>query len=324
MIKINNIEYEISYSDLKIPKIKITQEIPKTLSKYYALNNNNINAFLNRQFYVSQPENLNDLFDSFIELIDISNIKFETWKVLLKNDTEEEQQNLASFQNNKTEFLNGIRNALYLLWHSNFGILCMTNNKYNDLMWAHYTNNSGFLIEFDITKFNNNIFTGPYPINYLPKLETIDFNKSDKNLAFMVVGLMKKEIWKYENEYRFFCRPDIKNNLKFTGNLTNTDKGFDLQDRLISYPSESIKKVILAFNFFKGEKIKYQEENIQEVSLIGNDCTLKMCLLNNIISEKIIVELCEIDKKDFSYKSVPIEIVHKEGTTYKITIHNEI
>jgi hypothetical protein len=49
-----------------------------------------------------------------------------------------------------------------------------------------------------------------------------------------------------------------------------------------------------------------------------------MCLLNKIINSKITVELCEIDKKDFSYKSVPIEIVHKEGTTYKITMHNEI
>lgn len=325
MIKINNIEYEISYSELEIPKIKITQEIPKTLSKYYALNSNNISAFLNRQFYVSQPENLNDLFDSFIELIDFSKIKFENLEVLFKNDTEVQQKkNLEEFLHKKTVFLNTIRNTLYLLWQSNFGILCLTPNKYNDLMWAHYTNNSGFLIEFDISKFNNNIFTGPYPINYIPKLESIDFNKFDKYLAFMVVGLMKKQIWKYENEFRFFCRPDIKKNFKVTGSLTNTDNGFDLQDRLISYPFESIKKVLLGFNFFKWEKIKYQEVSIQEVSLIGNDCTLKMCLLNNIISEKIIVELCLIDKNDFSYKSVPIEIVHKEGTTYKITINNEI
>ena len=54
-------------------------------------------------------------------------------------------------------------------------ICSLSNINNNDLMWAHYTNNLGFLLEFNHNNFNKNKFLGPYPMNYVPTLETIDF-----------------------------------------------------------------------------------------------------------------------------------------------------
>lgn len=155
--KINNWDYQISYSDQngkKIPSLKITpdKEIPKptTLSKYYALNNNSVLAFVNHQFYVSHPEDLNDLFDFHLDLIDFSNHEFSHVEMLFTEGQEREEAR-KEFQNNKTLFFEKVRNSLYGIWISLFGILCMTEDKSNDLMWAHYTNNRGFLLEFDYT-----------------------------------------------------------------------------------------------------------------------------------------------------------------------------
>jgi hypothetical protein len=97
------------------------------------------------------------------------------------HEREEAQQD---FQNDKPLFLEKVKNTLYGIWISLFGIFCMTEDKSNDLMWAHYTNNRGFLLEFDYEQFGTNFF-GPYPMNYIEQLERIDFSNIDKNLGFL-------------------------------------------------------------------------------------------------------------------------------------------
>lgn len=168
---------------------------------------------------------------------------------------EEKKEAFDAFQNNKIEYLEKLRNTLYANWISLIGILCMTKDNDNELMWAHYTNNSGFLLEFNHNNFSKNNFWGPYPMNYVPSLKTIDFSTIDKNLGFFVASLIKKDSWVYENEFRYFCLPDIKKNFKVTGRYSNSQFGFDLQERLVSYPNTALNKIILAFNFYKDDII---------------------------------------------------------------------
>jgi len=322
-IKINNWNYQISYSELNgkkihslkvIPNINIQQ--PVTLSKYYNLNNNNVLAFISNQIYVSQPENLNDLFDFNLNLIDFSNHEFSHLEMIFNEGTEREEA-MLDFQNNKGIFLEKVRNTLYGLWISMYGIFCLTEDKYNDLMWAHYTNNRGFLLEFNYTQFGPN-FHGPYPINYMEQLEMLDFSKVEKNLGFFVVSLLKKLPWKYEKEYRFFCNPDIKKTFKVAGRFSNSQFNFDIQDRLVFYPNSAVKKVLLGFNFYIDDITTAIGQGEYFLSFESENAFLKMTLFNKIIQEKLPVELCVHDRKTFCLTSIPIEITLISYTTYKV------
>lgn len=322
-IKMNNWDYQISYSEQNgksIPSLKISpdKEIPKptTLSKYYTLNNNNVLAFINNQFYVSQPENLNDLFDFHIDLIDFSNHEFSRLEMLFTEGAEREEAR-QDFQNNKPLFLEKVRNSLYEIWISLFGIFCMTEDKSNDLMWAHYTNNRGFLLEFDYDQFGTNFF-GPYPMNYMEQLERIDFSRIDKNLGFFVVSLLKKLHWKYENEFRFFCLPDNKNNFKVTGRFSYYQNNCDIQDRLVSYPKSAIRKVVLGFNFYSDDITTTVGQGEYLLSFKSEDALLKVTLFNKIIQDKMVIELCVQNRQTFCLSSIPIEIIHIDKTTYKV------
>lgn len=321
--KINNWEYHISYStqnEKKIPilKIKPDKEIikPTTLSKYYALNNNNVLAFINQQFYVSQPDDLNDLFDFYLDLIDFSNHEFSHIEMLF-TDGQERDNARQEFQSNKHLFLEKVRNSLYRIWISTFGILCMTEDKVNDLMWAHYTNNRGFLIEFDYDKFGSNYF-GPYPINYIEKLEKLDFCKFENNLGFFMASLLKKLVWEYEKEFRFFCLPEIKNNFKVSGRFSNAEFNFDLQDRLVNYPRSAIKKVLLGFHFYSENITTSIGQYEYFLNFRSENSLLKIALLNKIIQEKIPTEVCVQDRMTFCLTSIPIEITHIDRATYKV------
>ncbi len=321
MKKLNDWKYEISYNDKNIPILEIIPDkvtsTPKTLSKYYALNKNNVHAFINRQFYVSQPENLNDLFDFHLNLIDFSKHKFSHIEILFQ-DGKEKREAFNAFKNNKTEYLEKLRNTLYGIWISSLGILCMTEDKYNDLMWGHYTNNIGFLLEFNHNNFNKHNFLGPYPINYLPIIEPIDFSTLDKNLGFFIVSLIKKSIWKYENEFRYFCMPNIKKKFKVSGRFSNSQFNFDLQERLISYPDKALNKIILAFNFYNGDITETLGKYEYILNFKGDNALLKSSIFNKIITDNLSVEICVQIIKDFKLDSVPIKIEHVNGTIYKI------
>lgn len=320
-IKINNWNYQINYSELngkKINSLKVIPDIniqlPVTLSKYYNLNNHNVIAFISNQAYVSQPENLNDLFDFNFNLIDFSNHEFSHLEMIFKEGAEREEA-LHDFQNNKVVFLEKVRNSLYGLWISSYGLFCLTEDKYNDLMWAHYTNNRGFLLEFNYTQFGSN-FLGPYPINYMEHLEVLDFSNFEKDLGFFVTSLLKKLPWKYEKEFRFFCLPDIKKKFKVAGRFSNSQFNFDNQDRLVFYPNSAVKKVLLGFNFYIDDITTAIGQCEYFLIFKSENAILKITLFNKIIQEKLPVELCVHDRKTFCLTSIPIEITSINNTTY--------
>lgn len=155
-------------------------------------------------------------------------------------------------------------------------------------------------------------------MNYMPQLETIDFSKIDKNLGFFMVSLLKKLPWKYENEFRFFCLPDNKNNFKVSGRFSNSQFNFDLQDRLISYPKSAIRKVLLGFNFYSDNITTPIGQWEYLLSFKSENALLKMELFNKIIQEKLTVELSVQDRRTFCLSSIPVELTHIDGSTFKV------
>jgi len=177
-ITVNNWEYEIIYNNYDLPNLIVKPDpskniiSPITLSKYYSLNHNNISAFLNNSFYIAQPENFNDLFDFNPFAIDFSNFEFEDIERIFL--ISERPAEFNKFMVDSKAYMNSIKNTVYLIWTQNFGVFCLTAQRDNDLMWAHYSDNNGFLIEYDYSKFPIN-FLGPFPINYIPEKSKLDF-----------------------------------------------------------------------------------------------------------------------------------------------------
>lgn len=85
------------------------------------------------------------------------------------------------------------------------GVLSLTTNHDNLLMWAHYANNhTGFVISFDA---HHTFFKDVDVVNYSSsRLDVNDINDSKKlNQSLLYRNIFKKSIdWSYESEWRIF------------------------------------------------------------------------------------------------------------------------
>ena len=128
------------------------KKCPATLFKYYALNCDNVDALKNTYLYSSDSGQLNDPYDCHPDLIKYSIEDKENIKNRLSSEC-------------GTEF-NEIQ-ALILynyLKFQNFGIISMTTQPVNTLMWAHYSQNRGFMLEFDYNKFDKFFWSISYKL----------------------------------------------------------------------------------------------------------------------------------------------------------------
>ena len=96
---------------------------------------------------------------------------------------------------------------------SQIGVLCMSKNPKNILMWAHYANrHQGVVYEFDADLFGlseNKDFTNhPYHIVYPYHREygVLSYTESseDKRCDFVKILITKAKDWECEEEVRFF------------------------------------------------------------------------------------------------------------------------
>ena len=124
------------------PNIKYTK--PDFLCKYYSLNDNNIDALTRNYFFASHPFHLNDAFDCFNELIDLSSLNLNDYKIILsKLYTDKKIED--KFYNDK-QFLEDIllRTVILKRLYAHIGILSLSTNPLNLLMWSYYSGKSGF------------------------------------------------------------------------------------------------------------------------------------------------------------------------------------
>lgn len=282
------------YTYIERGKVKYTiepfpkKDAPVMLSKYYSITDNSINAIKNLQFYISQPEDFNDIFDSHHSLIDFQNITFTTALNFL-NKGKFNTDISKMWKEDKIELIKFIQHMFYSILLSRIGILCFTTNKYDELMWGYYNNHEGFLIEFDYSKFGKN-YNGPFPINYVQNLSSFDINYLGGNLAFLIQTTIKKLMWQHEDEYRFLVEPQ-GNDFEVQGLFSNKDTDLPFDKRLVNYPKEAIKQIILGFRFLKNEELT-----------IINDNTYEIRFLNTFILKKELFEI--IAERNIMCKSI--------------------
>lgn len=127
-----------------------------------------------------------------------------------KNPKQNLTENLKKYGNNEN-FVKYQRQKFRAL-KSLIGILCMTTNPKNILMWAHYANgHKGVVYEFDENLFQNSknedLQKMPLYMKYISSYEPLSYipqNGENKLLQFTKSLQMKAQDWEYEREVRFF------------------------------------------------------------------------------------------------------------------------
>lgn len=200
-------------------KIQISNEDivkPKVLFKYYGLNKYSVDSIKKKYHFFSHPYLLNDLYDSRIETL-ISFEKFikKIWKQKGKEIQKDQLKiEIGKFKKNYEEY------------YQTRGTFSLSEDYQNDLMWAHYTSENGFCVEYDIPKLLNSLDNKDdsekemiFPVNYKKEIIKIDVdnhlhcseNKQGKveyNLGLLLLYCysIKESSWSYEKEWRILIK----------------------------------------------------------------------------------------------------------------------
>lgn len=179
-------------------------------------------------------------------------------------------------------------------------------DRFNELMWSHYTNETGFMVEFDTLallksikfhKLNNHFKTLDIrPINYRPNPIGVSCVQHP-NIEYINIinATQKKEDWEYEHEWRIIATS--YNFLGLPKSLAVQDEKYlDVSKRRLYYDPSSIKRIFLGKKFF-------EVHNVEKVIPIGN------CYRQYIIQNQYISFLKEISKCNDIYSSGTSDIV---------------
>lgn len=262
--------YELKNSNFNvIPPEGI--ETPSSVFKYYSNNKNSLDALVNQYLFCSHPYQLNDSIDSTSLLWDFSNLSkgiFEKFYYQYGFNKAYE----VNYEKEKSEGFETIRHLFFNMVSKGAGIVSLTTEPLQTLMWAHYSSEYGFMVELDWKIVKDNIRTlndnlknyAFFPINYVERLESIDFFHNDfkgPDLPYLYSVGIKRDDWSYENEWRlmsFAMNYGIPDSI--LGPYPNIDGS---SERKIYYPKEAIKSITLGKRFFNGYNL---EEVINEVT----------------------------------------------------------
>lgn len=161
------------------------------------------------------------LVNSFFDML----IKYNYRDKSFNTESNKKAFLLGINQLSNEEVISAISDVVYEEINTSIGILSLTEEFDNILMWAHYTDyHKGFVIEF-----NSEIeYLGqPHKVIYNPdnKRPSLELNIINPEITF----LTKSKEWEYENEYRIIRKlenaDEIKGDnylFKFPKNLINS------------------------------------------------------------------------------------------------------
>ncbi|MCW8331749.1 DUF2971 domain-containing protein [Photobacterium sp. SDRW27] len=189
----------------------------KALYKYRPFNEFTLDIIVNNEIYFPKPEVFNDPYDCNIKMINsISNKDYEKilkWQgnKLGKSKAEIESQ-ISLFKSQKvipSDYIDKINAGIdaIQLENKNVGVLSLSSDCRNILMWAHYADDhKGMCIEFE--RDDNNILGDigqTKPINYTrsyPSISPLDFTRELNGSIVQKMLWSKSKDWAYEKEWR--------------------------------------------------------------------------------------------------------------------------
>ena len=174
---------------------KLNQSL-KLCYKYREFSDNTDKIILNSELYFASHNSFNDPFDCNLEFREISSYSDEEF--------EEHRKEINIEDKNKHKYLEELRKKL-ISKKAKVGILCMSQDYKNILMWSHYAkNHEGLCFGFDFRLFEDEKINSSqvrYQENH--EYELISFFNPPKG-EIKRMFTTKSEFWSYEKEVRFF------------------------------------------------------------------------------------------------------------------------
>lgn len=294
--------------------------IPETLFKFYALSENSIDALTGLYLYASHPNQLNDPTDCSELLFDFSNTQGED----LKGICGELYPQIVNEYGGIDGLKNDASSILKLILYKYLGIISLCNNCNSPVMWAHYTQNIGFCVEFDWSKFPFNHY-GPFPIHYVDSFSQIKINNNIHN-AILIQSNVKTKDWEYEHEYRILAICPNGMSFEYFNMYGEKDKQFNFGDehnRRLKYPLDAIKSIILPKKFFQNHYSRTHVINLDDIEVVILESSLQRRLMDFLSNPKMKfdVKISEIHP-DGSQALIKVDIINTRENTYRIISKN--
>ena len=232
---------------------------PDKIFKYYSNSKYNIDAFINNYFYLSHPFDFNDAMDSHSLLWDFKNLTEKQYSDFYRRYNLSAKEITKKYLIDKANGFSLITTDYWIENSNDVGIVSLTNNPLNILMWAHYAGETGFMVEYDkdniineiksknLKTLNNYVF---YPINYVTALKRIQMPGTYKtaDVPFLYSFGTKLKPWDYEEEWRLIC---FMNNMGIPHSKVSSNRNDNIgnTNRHLYYSSKSIEKIILGMYF---------------------------------------------------------------------------
>lgn len=273
---------------------------PTVLHKLYALNQNSFDSLINGYIYATHPDQFNDLFDCYDELIIFDDIDFIKNFLNKFSDLSKEEIDFR-IANNLPEIKTFVQRNFKAGIYRAIGVFSMTGNPNNILMWSYYTNHQGFCVEFDLTKFPFT-FYGPFPVNYQDKPEPISIKEVGKDIAILYQTNVKYAEWRHENEWRLLV-------IAPSGEAMYSPSFDELKklgghNRKFNYPIEAIKSIALGNRFFSYKELNPINEKQLEINLKTN-FEQKSILLEFLFENNILTHMAQRNKDLYSIGFTP-------------------
>lgn len=234
----------------------------QTLYKYYstatATQLSRAIETLSGRIYFSTPSKFNDLFELSAK------VNISTSPLVKSLSLKEKEAVERIFRLRPPE-------AVSAEWREKIGILCLTEDPLNILMWSHYANNhTGICIGFDteVSPFNST-----KKVTYNGERPKAEFNSEPEMLIDRVL-LTKSQHWQYEKEWRILKRTIEPDELNFYHETfkTNPDRLDEIAETIeqnggpgtYSFDKSAIRSIFL------GARItpKNKESLIQAASML--------------------------------------------------------
>lgn len=201
--------------------------------KYRCIDNEfHRNVLFKQELYFSDLGKMNDPFEGVLPFQDLSelsdqeivNVNIDIQKYHNPNMPSEIEEMLrahfdksvASIRENRQDenFLKKIQSLATEMVYNNFGILSLSCNPLNYLMWSHYSNShTGFCIGFDLHKLTKYITPAiPAVINYADQKPIFKVGDFGSEYVTKYLGT-KGMLWGYEEEVRIIKREVINSSL---------------------------------------------------------------------------------------------------------------
>jgi hypothetical protein len=197
--------------------LQMTNELPLKLYKYRDWTNNFHKKCLTEpEVYFASSKEFNDPFDCsmpfkykesdlseeniFLKTIDVLKRKHSDWSIdKIHQEAFENQREGLIFDKNYIQFRSEERIKNF---NKTFGILSLTKESNNVLMWSHYaSSHTGFCIGYDTKMLWSQTQGRIGPVMYDDKFP--EYGLFDKGLEKnMKYSSIKSSNWSYENEFR--------------------------------------------------------------------------------------------------------------------------